>query len=86
MSDLMLIRTPDKDDWTYLKFHSGSLAVIDGQVEVVEQFDGEALFRKATAAEQHTYDHEVDGPYVQVWPEVPLPSADDVYGILKDDS
>ena len=45
----------------------------------------EALFRGATAAEQHTYDHEVDGPYVQVWPEVALPSADDVYGILSDD-
>ena len=67
MSGLMLIRTPDKDDWTYLKFHSGSLAVIDGSVEVVAQFDGEALFRKATADEQHTYDHVVDVSHGQVW-------------------
>ena len=76
--------TKELTEW--LAEQEGITDIADAARSVVDAaLGGEALFRKATASEQHTYDHEVDGPYVQVWPEVALPSADDVYGILSDD-
>ena len=49
MNELMLIRTLDKADWcTPFVVRRDGRAVIDGQVEVVAQFDDEEeLYRKA---------------------------------------
>ena len=41
---------------------------------------GEPLYRSEPDVMMYT-----KGKFIQVWPEVALPSADDVYGILSDD-